>query len=68
MNKPYHAEITTDHLFDGELTGVQKLLATLLIVDRSLDLYDLSCLAKIPTDEVILALKGLEKQDFFQSL
>ena len=68
MNKPYHAEITTDHLFDSELTGVQKLLTTLLIVDSGLDNYDLSCLAKIPTDEVILALKGLKKQGYFQSL
>ena len=68
MNKPYHAEITTDHLFDSELTGIQKLLATLLIVDRSLDIYDLSCLAKISTDEVILALKVLKKQGYFQTL
>lgn len=68
MNKPYHATIPTDHLFDSELTGIQKLLVTLLIVGRSLDIYDLSCLAKIPTDEVILALKGLKKQGYFQSL
>lgn len=68
MNKPYHAEIITDHLFDSELTGMQKLLATLLMVDRNLNVYDLSCLAKIPTDEVILALKGLKKQGYFQSL
>lgn len=68
MRKPYYAEITTDHLFDGELTGIQKLLATLLIVDRSLDNYDLSCLAKIPVDEVILNLKALKKRGYFQSL
>lgn len=68
MRKPYHAEITTDHLFDSELTGIQKLLVTLLIVDKNLDIYNLSCLAKIPTDEVILALKELKTQGYFQSL
>lgn len=68
MRKPYHAEITTDHLFDSELTGIQKLLLTLLIVDKNLDIYNLSCLAKIPTDEVILALKELKTQGYFQSL
>lgn len=68
MNKPYHAEITTDHLFDSELTGMQKLLATLLVVDSCLDIYDLSCLAKIPVEDVVLALKGLKKQGYFQAL
>lgn len=44
MGRIYFKELPLFHLYDGDLTGSQKLLMTLLLVDRY-DIYELSCLA-----------------------
>ena len=33
MKKPYYKELPLFHLYDSDLTGTQKLLMTLLLID-----------------------------------
>ena len=46
MGRIYFKELPLFHLYDSNLTGTQKLLMTLLLVERY-DIYDLSCLADL---------------------
>ena len=54
------------HIYDSNLTGSQKLLMTLLLIDNTYDIYTLSCLAKRPTEDVIFDLQELKKRGYFQ--
>ena len=66
MPKPYHKDIPLFHLYDSDLTGSQKLLMTLLLVEDNQDIYTLSCLAKLHTEDVIFDLQELKKRGYFQ--
>lgn len=46
MGRIYFKELPLFHLYDSDLTGTQKLLMTLLLVNQ-FDIYDLSCLAQM---------------------
>lgn len=67
MKKPYYKELPLFHIYDSNLTGSQKLLMTLLLVDDTCDIYTLSCLAKCRTEDVIWDLKELKKRGYFQA-
>ena len=62
MKKPYYKELPLFHIYDSNLTGSQKLLMTLLLIDDTYDMYTLGCLAKRPTEDVIFDLQELKKQ------
>ena len=66
MKKPYYKELPLSHLYDCGLTGSQKLLKTLLLIDDTYDIYTLSCLAKLPTEDAIYDLKELKKRGYLQ--
>ena len=66
MKKPYYKELPLFHIYDSDLTGSQKLLMTLLLIDDTYDIYTLGCLAKQPTEDVILDLNELKKQGYLQ--
>ena len=51
MGRIYFKELPLFHLYDGDLTGSQKLLMTLLLVDRY-EIYELSCLARMCPEDV----------------
>ena len=67
MKKPYYKELPLFHIYDSNLTGNQKLLMTPLLIDDTYDIYTLSCLAKLRTEDVILDLKELKKRGYFQN-
>ena len=67
MKKPYYKELPLFHIYDSNLTGSQKLLMTLLLIDDTYDMYTLSCLAKRPTEDVVSDLEVLKKQGYLQS-
>lgn len=66
MGRIYYKELPLFHLYDSELTGTQKLLMTLLLIDDTYDVYTLSYLAKLRTEDVIWDLKELKKRGYFQ--
>ena len=66
MKKLYYKELPLFHIYDSNLTGSQKLLMTLLLIDDTYDIYTLSCLAKLCTEDMIWNLKELKKQGYFQ--
>ena len=66
MEKVYFKELPLFHLYDSDLTCTQKLLMTLLLVDRY-DIYDLSCLARIRPEDVAADLAGLKRKGYLQS-
>ena len=66
MKKPYYKELPLVHIYDSNLTGSQKLLMTLLLIDNAYDIYTLSCLAKLRTEDVIFDLQELKKRGYFQ--
>ncbi|MCC8091498.1 MAG: hypothetical protein LIO55_09005 [Oscillospiraceae bacterium] len=66
MKKQYHKDLPLFHIYDNELTGSQKLLMTLLLIDDTYDIYTLSCLAKLRPVDVIFDLKKLKKKGYFQ--
>ena len=66
MKKPYHKDLPLYHIYDSELTGSQKLLMTLLLIDDTYDIYTLGCLAKLRTEDVMLDLKELKKRGYFE--
>ena len=66
MKKPYYKELSLFHIYDSNLTGSQKLLVTLLLIDDTHDVYTLSCLAKLRTEDVIFNLQELKKQGYLQ--
>lgn len=65
MGKLYYKELPLFHLYDGDLTGTQKLLMTLLLVARY-DIYDLSCLARMRTEDVAADLAALKRKGYLQ--
>lgn len=65
MGRIYFKELPLFHLYDGDLTGSQKLLMTLLLVDRY-DIYELSCLARMCPEDVTTDLAELKRKGYLQ--
>ena len=65
MGRIYYKELPLFHLYDSELTGAQKLLMTLLLVDRY-DIYELSCLAWMRPEDVTADLAALKRKGYLQ--
>ncbi len=65
MGKLYYKELPLFHLYDSDLTGTQKLLMTLLLVNQ-FDIYDLSCLARMRTEDVAADLAALKQKGYLQ--
>ena len=65
MGRIYFKELPLFHLYDGDLTGTQKLLMTLLLVERY-DVYELSCLARMRTEDVAADLAALKRKGYLQ--
>lgn len=66
MGRIYYKELPLFHLYDVDLTGSQKLLMTLLLVDRY-DIYELSCLARMCSEDVAADLAELKRKGYLQS-
>ena len=65
MGKLYYKELPLFHLYDSDLTGTQKLLMTLLLVERY-DIYDLSCLVRMRPEDVAADLAKLKRKGYLQ--
>ena len=65
MGRVYYKELPLFHLYDSDLTGTQKLLMTLLLVERY-DIYDLSCLARMRPEDVTADLAALKRKGYLQ--
>ena len=65
MGRVYYKALPLFHLYDSDLTGTQKLLMTLLLVERY-DIYDLSCLARMRTEDVAADLAALKQKGYLQ--
>ena len=65
MGRIYFKELPLFHLYDSELTGAQKLLMTLLLVNQ-FDIYDLSCLARMRPEDVAADLAELKRKGYLQ--
>ena len=65
MGRIYFKELPLFHLYDGDLTGTQKLLMTLLLVDQY-DIYELSCLARMRPEDVTADLAELKWKGYLQ--
>ena len=65
MGRIYFKELPLFHLYDSELTGAQKLLMTLLLVDWY-DIYELSCLARMCPEDVTADLAELKRKGYLQ--
>ena len=65
MKKPYYKELPLFHIYDSNLTGSQKLLMTLLLVNQ-FDIYDLSCLARMRPEDVAADLAELKRKGYLQ--
>ena len=65
MGRIYFKELPLFHLYDSDLTGTQKLLMTLLLVDRY-DIYELSCLARMCPEDVAADLAALKRKGYLQ--
>ena len=65
MGRVYYKELPLFHLYDGDLTGSQKLLMTLLLVDRY-DIYELSCLVRMCPEDVTADLAELKRKGYLQ--
>ena len=63
--KLYYKELPLFHLYDSDLTGTQKLLMTLLLVNQ-FDIYDLSCLARMRPEDVAADLEELKRKGYLQ--
>ena len=66
MGRIYFKELPLFHLYDSDLTGTQKLLMTLLQVNR-FDIYELSCLARIRPEDVAADLAELRRKGYLQA-
>ena len=66
MKKLYYKELPLFHIYDSNLTGSQKLLMTLLLIDHTYDIYTLGCLAKRPTEDVVFDLQELKSGGIFK--
>ena len=65
MGGIYYKELPLFHLYDSDLTGTQKLLMTLFLVDRY-DIYELSCLARMRPEDVAVDLAELKRKGYLQ--
>ncbi len=65
MGKLYYKELPLFHLYDSDLTGTQKLLMTLLLVNQ-FDIYELSCLARMRPEDVVADLAALRRKGYLQ--
>mgnify|MGYP000766398881 FL=1 len=65
MRKVYYKKLPLFHLYDSDLTGTQKLLMTLLLVERY-DIYELSCLARMRPEAVATDLAELKRKRYLQ--
>ena len=65
MGKLYYKELPLFHLYDSDLTGTQKLLMTLLLMNQ-FDIYDLSCLARMRPEDVAADLAELKRKGYLQ--
>lgn len=65
MGRIYFKELPLFHLYDSDLTGTQKLLMTLLQVNR-FDIYELSCLARMRPEDVAADLVELKRKGYLQ--
>ena len=65
MGRIYFKELPLFHLYDSDLTGTQKLLMTLLLVNQ-FDIYDLSCLARMRPEDVVADLAALRRKGYLQ--
>lgn len=65
MGRVYYKELPLFHLYDSDLTGTQKLLMTLLLVNQ-FDIYDLSCLARMRPEDVTADLTELKRKGYLQ--
>ena len=66
MGRIYYKELPLFHLYDSDLTGTQKLLMALLLVNQ-FDIYDLSCLARMRPEDVTADLAELKQKGYLQS-
>ena len=65
MGRIYYKELPLFHLYDSDLTGTQKLLMTLLLVNQ-FDIYELSCLARMRPEDVVADLAALRRKGYLQ--
>lgn len=65
MGRIYFKELPLFHLYDSNLTGMQKLLMTLLLVEQY-DIYELSCLARMRPEDVTADLAELKRKGYLQ--
>ena len=65
MGKVYYKKLPLFHLYDSDLTGTQKLLMTLLLVNQ-FDISDLSCLARMRPEDVVADLAELKRKGYLQ--
>ena len=65
MGRIYYKELPLFHLYDSDLTGTQRLLMTLLLVNQ-FDIYDLSCLARMRPEDVAADLTELKRKGYLQ--
>ena len=65
MGRIYFKELPLFYLYDGDLTGTQKLLMTLLLVAQY-DIYELSCLARMRPEDVAADLAELKRKGYLQ--
>lgn len=65
MGRIYFKVLPLFHLYDSDLTGTQKLLMTLLQVNR-FDIYELSCLARMRPEDVAADLAELKRKGYLQ--
>ena len=65
MGRIYYKELPLFHLYDSDLTCTQKLLMTLLLVDRY-DICELSCLARMCPEDVAADLAELKRKGYLQ--
>ena len=65
MGRVYFKKLSLFHLYDSDLTGTQRLLMTLLLVNQ-FDIYDLSCLARMRPEDVAADLAELKRKGYLQ--
>ena len=65
MGRVYFKKLPLFHLYDSDLTGTQKLLMTLLLLNQ-FDIYDLSCLARMRPEDVAVDLAELKRKGYLQ--
>ena len=65
MGRVYSKKLPLFHLYDSDLTGTQKLLMTLLLVNQ-FDIYDLSCLARMRPEDVTADVADLKRKGYLQ--